>query len=204
MYIPKSFSEDDPVILYSLMERYSFATLVTSADRQLIASHLPFILDAERGVLKAHLARANNQWQSFANDQEVLVIFQGPHAYVTPSWYEPDSSNVPTWNYAAVHAYGLPHIIDNPLEVYGMLCELVNFNEAGFEKPWQLEDYSVYEQRLLAVVAFEIEITRLEGKYKLSQNRNESDQRHVAEGLSSSASPLEVATGELMRERRGR
>jgi len=185
-----------------MMERYSFATLVTCADGQLIASHLPFVIDPERRVLKAHMARANDQWQAFNEAQEVLVIFQGPHAYVTPSWYEPDSYNVPTWNYAVVHAYGLPRIIDNPVEVYQLIRELVDFNEAGFENPWQVEAFAVYEQRLLAVVAFEIEITRLEGKYKLSQNRNDADQQHVVDGLSGSATPLDAATGALMRERR--
>lgn len=204
MYIPRSFSEDDPAVLYSLMQRYSFATLVTCTDGQLIASHLPFMLDPQRGVLKAHMARANAQWQSFNNNQEVLVIFQGPHAYVTPSWYEPDPNNVPTWNYAVVHAYGLPRVIDDPAAVYQLLCELVDINEAGFETPWQLDDFPAYEHRLRAVVAFEIDITRLEGKFKLSQNRNDTDQQHVMDELSGSETPLDAATGALMQERRSR
>jgi transcriptional regulator len=198
MYIPKSFSQDDVATLHTLMRQHSFAPMVTFADGQLFASHLPFILDAERGVLKAHMARANSQWQSFSDQQEVLVIFQGPHAYVTPSWYEPDSTNVPTWNYAVVHAYGLPRMIDDPQAAYHLLRELVDTNEAGFEIPWRLEEFSAYEHRLAAIVAFEIEITRLEGKFKLSQNRNATDREHVIEGLSNSANPLDAATSALM------
>lgn len=198
MYIPKSFSHDDVATLHALMRQHSFATLVTFADGQLVASHLPFVFDAERGVLKAHMARANSQWQSFADQQEVLVIFQGPHAYVTPSWYEPDATNVPTWNYAVVHAYGLPSVINEPEAAYHLLRELVDVNEAGFETPWHVEDLAAYEHRLAAIVAFEIQITRLEGKFKLSQNRNETDRQHVVEGLADSPNPADKATSALM------
>src|SRR5262245_25072902 len=103
MYIPKSFAETDGATLYPFIRDNNFAALVTEHEGQLIASHLPFLIDSERGVLRAHLARANDQWQAF-DGREALVIFQGPHAYVSPSWYEVQPS-VPTWNYTAVHVY---------------------------------------------------------------------------------------------------
>jgi transcriptional regulator len=103
MYIPKHFREDDPATLYDLMRQHNFAALVTHHDGQLMASHLPFMVDAERGLLLAHLARANPQWQHFAEGREVLVIFQGPHAYITPSWYAAAPS-IPTWAEQAGHA----------------------------------------------------------------------------------------------------
>src|SRR5215813_12221966 len=113
MYIPRQFREDDPAVLQEFMGQNSFAVLVTHAGDHLHASHLPFMVDLSRGdhgTLLAHMARANDQWHDFADSagREALVIFQGPHAYITPSWYESAPTNVPTWNLTAVHAYGRP------------------------------------------------------------------------------------------------
>ena len=110
MYTPKHFEMNDPAELTAFMQHYNFAALVTSHEGNITASHLPFMLDASRGehgTLIAHLAHTNPQWQTFASGQEALVIFTGPHAYVSPSWYEKPTTNVPTWNYTAVHAYGV-------------------------------------------------------------------------------------------------
>jgi transcriptional regulator len=200
MYIPKAFREDDSRTLHAFMRKCSFATLVTQQNGVPFASHVPFILDAERGphgTLLAHMARANPQWHDFDKAQEVLVIFQGPHAYISPSWYEVELS-VPTWNYAVVHAYGLPHLIEDEKELYNLLKTLIQTHEANFEKPWTFQLPDDYLQKMMrSIVGFEIQITRLEGKFKLSQNRTATERENVIAALQESSDTKAVA--ELMR-----
>lgn len=203
MYTPRHFAVDDPAELSAFMQHYNFAVLVTALEGQLMATHLPFRLDSERGehgTLIAHMARANPQWQAFTSEQEVLVIFSGPHAYVSPSWYEAAPTNVPTWNYAAVHAYGVPTIIVDHEAVYAMLGQLVHEHEAHFRHPWSMQSSEDSVHKLIsAIVAFEIPITRLEGKYKLSQNRTPADQASVAAHLFASDDTLAAKTAEMIR-----
>lgn len=188
MYIPKQFREDDPAVLLELMRTYSFAALVsTQEDGVPVATHLPVSLESEPtpyGTLKAHLALGNGQWRTLQEGREVLVIFQGPHSYISPSWYEAELS-VPTWNYATVHAYGKPRLITEEAELYEHLSTLVSTYEGQFPQPWQIEklppDY--VEKMMMGVVGLSIELTRLEGKYKMSQNRSLQDQRQVIEQL---------------------
>jgi transcriptional regulator len=205
MYIPKSNLEDHLPVLQQFMQDYNFAILVSQQDGQLSATHLPVLLDTSRGeygVVIAHLARANPQWKSFENGQEVMVIFQGPHAYVSPTWYETHPS-VPTWNYAIVHAYGLPHIVNDQNRLHEMLSALVHHHEDPRDPSWEMKLPDDYMSKMMAsIVGFEIEITRLEGKYKLSQNRSETDQINVIENLSQSAYALDIETADLMRDRR--
>ena len=212
MYIPKAFREDDIDALHAFMREYSFATLVTQQNGELLASHLPFLLDTGRGrdksgpygTLIAHMARANPQWRTFAETQEALVIFQGPHAYISPSWYEDDiEQSVPTWNYAVVHAYGKPHLIEDTTALYTIVQALVQKHESHFEKPWTphpLDDYM--QNKMRAIVGFEIPITRLEGKYKLNQNRSVNDQARVVAALEGNADPPSADVAELMSNRR--
>ncbi len=199
MYIPKAFREDDINTLHKLMREYSFATLITQHEGVPFATHLPFILDAQRGpngTLLAHMARANPQWHHFASGQEELVIFQGPHAYISPSWYEVELS-VPTWNYAVVHAYGPPRLIEDQVKLYNLLKSLIHTYEAHFEKPWPFNLPDDYLQKMMhGIVGFEIEIARLEGKFKLSQNRTEVERENVIAALQESRDTLAVA--ELM------
>jgi len=199
MYIPKAFREDDLNTLHKFMREYSFATLITQHEGVPFATHLPFILDAQRGQngsLLAHMARANPQWHDFASEQEVLVIFQGPHAYISPSWYEVELS-VPTWNYAVVHAYGLPRLIEDQVKLYNLLKSLIHTHEAHFEKPWPFNLPDDYLQKMMhGIVGFEIEIARLEGKFKLSQSRTEVERENVIAALQESRDTLAVA--ELM------
>ncbi len=199
MYIPKAFREDDINTLHTFMREYSFATLITLHEDVPFATHLPFILNARRGpygILLAHMARANPQWHDFVSEQEALVIFQGPHAYISPSWYEVELS-VPTWNYAVVHAYGLPRLIEDEEELYKLLKTLIETHEAYIEKPWPFQLPDDYLQKMMrGIVGFEIEITRLEGKFKLSQNRTEAERENVIAALQVSADTLAVA--ELM------
>jgi len=196
MYIPKAFREDDLNTLHKLMREYSFATLITQHEGVPFATHLPFILDAKRGpngTLLAHMARANPQWRDFKSEQKVLVIFQGPHAYVSPSWYEVELS-VPTWNYAVVHAYGIPRLLEDSEELYKLLKILIETHEAQFENQWPFQLPDEYLQKMMrGIVGFEIEITRLEGKFKMSQNRTESERENVIAALQESSDTLAVA-----------
>jgi transcriptional regulator len=176
MYVPAAFKVDDRSVLYDFIERYSFATLITTAEGIPFASHMPLLLDREREVLLGHLARANPHWQSFDGTQEELAIFSGPHAYVSPSWYV-ERPAVPTWNYAAVHVYGAPRLLDAD-RLRGLLARLVRYYESGSEQPWQYDLPEDYRQRMeRAVVGFEMPIARIEGKFKLGQNRSAED-RH--------------------------
>jgi transcriptional regulator len=183
------------------MRQFSFATLITAPSGVPTATHLPVYLDDKRGeygTLLAHMARANSQWRDFEAGGEALVIFQGPHSYISPSWYETHPS-VPTWNYVAIHAYGKPRLIQDMGELQGMLGTLVNTYETGFEHPWQMDLPEDYMHNMMkAIVGFEIEITRLEGKFKLSQNRGEHDQWLVVQALKDSADPLIREVAELM------
>lgn len=206
MYIPKHFAENDLSALQELMHDYSFAILVTTQeDGTPFASHLPFFLDSERGpygTLVAHVARGNAQWKSFQEGREVLVIFQGPHAYVSPSWYDAKLA-VPTWNYAAVHAYGVPRIVEDQAACYKLLKTLIEKHESQFEQPWPFHELpDEYMQNMMrGTVPFEIEITRLEGKFKLSQNRPMGDRVRVADILEKQGDDLSTGVSELMQQR---
>jgi len=204
MYIPKFNAVTDQALLHDLMRQFSFATLVTTHDGVPYATHLPFLVYPDagpQGTLVAHLARANGQWRDFAEEREALVIFQGAHAYISPSWYA-ERVSVPTWNYAVVHAYGVPRVIEDETRVLAVLQALVDQHEGGFEEPWPMDLPEEYLHRQIkAIVAFELPITRLEGKFKLSQNRSAEDQRRVVEALSSSADASAQAVGAMMRER---
>ncbi len=192
MYTPKHFEVRDPELLFALMERFSLATLVSVDGGVPAASHLPFLIEKQRGpqgALISHMARANMQWQTFRDDQEILTIFQGEHTYISPSWYTQQQATVPTWNYMVVHAYGVPRIIDDDAAL-DMLARVTAKHEAAFAQPWQMDQ--AYAAKLLrGIVAFEISITRLEGKFKLSQNRSERDQQQVIASLAASTDPIE-------------
>jgi transcriptional regulator len=197
MYIPKSFAVEDAETLYPFMRAHNFATLVTQHDGQMVATSLPFMVDSERGVLKAHLARANPQWKHF-DGSEALVLFQGAHAYISPSWYT-EHPSVPTWNYSAVHVYGAPTIIDDEAARRLMLQELVKNHEQGRTPEWEMALPEDYLQKMLkAIVVFEIPMMRVEGKFKMSQNRSEIDRESVIAHLSASLDPIERETAAVM------
>lgn len=189
MYVPKHFEITEPAVLHRHMERFSFATLVTVHNGLPFASHLPFMIRpdvGECGLLIAHMARANDQWQDFEQGAEALVIFQGQHAYISPSWYR-NEPNVPTWNYLTVHAYGVPRIIDDEARIADLLRELVATNEAQFDEPWPMDLSRRYlHGRMRAIVMFEIPIGRLEGKFKLNQNHPTENRAAVVAALSAS------------------
>jgi transcriptional regulator len=185
MYIPASFAESNPAELHEFIERHSFGMLVSQQGGQLVASHLPILLDRKsspRGCLYGHMARANPQWRD-ADGTEVLMIFSGPHAYISPSWYETDNI-VPTWNYVAVHAYGRFHAIEDQLALVEIVRDSVDFFERGLPRPWTLEEsHEDLERRLRMVVGFRIDLTRLEGKWKLGQNHSAARRQKVIQAL---------------------
>jgi len=170
------------------MREHSFGTLISQLEGEPFATHLPILLDAERGpcgTLVGHMARANPHWRAFTPEAaESLIIFQGPHAYISPSWYVAEQA-VPTWNYEVVHAYGKPCVLDDPKAVRALLEETVTLFESSMPRPWSTARAGdEYISKLAqAIVAFEMPISRLEGKRKLSQNRPAEDVRGAIDGL---------------------
>lgn len=178
MYIPSANRIDDSRRINSFIKSHGFATVVTHGGGQLWASHLPVLFDEAgegHGVLRSHMARANEQWRHFESGQEVLSIFHGPHAYISPSWYVMQHT-VPTWNYAAVHVYGVPTIADTAA-LKEIVVDTVEKYESTMPKPWTIP-LSEHEMdgMLKAIVGFTIQITRIEAKFKLGQNRSQADQ----------------------------
>ena len=200
MFLPTVFTESRPEVLLQVMRDNSFATLVTAAGGVPFVSHLPVTIAGDGGAggikIRGHVARANPHWKLLEAGEPVLVIFHGPHAYVSPSWYE-DPQNVPTWNYVTVHAHGRARLVDAP-ELRAVLNELVDVHERTAGKPWRFDLLPVdrADELMQAIVGFEIAVERLEGKLKLSQNRSTEDQRRVRDRLGTSADPMarDVAT----------
>jgi len=209
MYIPKPFAETDHDTLFDLIEAHAFGLLLTVEDGVPVGSHIPFALDragGEHGTLQAHVARGNPQWRGFDGEREVLCVFAGPHAYVSPGWYDPANPAVPTWNYSVVHAYGVPRIVEDAARVRAQQEALVARFEAGRAEPWTLDgqrpDY--VEGMLKGIVAFEIPVARLEGKFKLNQNHPEGNRRGAIHGLRAEAGdPDSLAIAALMVAREG-
>ncbi len=201
MYVPQSFHVKDAEKLSAFLHTYSFATLVTCSSGIPFASHLPIRHRFESGrivSLTSHLARANPQWKHFEANTEVLAIFQGPHAYISPSWYAVEPA-VPTWNYATVHVYGYPKLIEDHDQIVKLLGETVAQYESGLEHPWNGALPEDYRDRLIGgLVAFEIEVTRVEGKFKLGQNRDQQDIDGVYQHLSTSENVGDRKLAELM------
>jgi len=202
MFIPKSFEVSDTTVLHDLIDADPFGILVGMREQAPYASHIPFVLDRNRGpkgTLCAHVARNNPQGESFDGDQQILAIFQGPHGYISPRWYNPGNA-VPTWNYAAVHAYGTPGVITDAAEIRRQQEILIaNFEGAA---GWTIDDQPerYIEGMLDGITAFEIPIDRLEGKFKLSQNRSVEDRNSVIAALSARESPWDHALARLMHQ----
>ena len=203
MYIPKHFQITDTAWCHALMRAQSFAAMITADDAGVpFATHLPILVDPARGplgTLRGHVARANPHWRYLSAGRPTLVIFAGAHAYVSPSWYATHPS-VPTWNYVAVHATGTGALVEDPEPVKTLLADLVRTYESSGPTAWSLEglpaDYLAGMQR--GIVAFEIPIQRLEGKAKLSQNRDAVDQTRTREALAAADDPLARAVAALM------
>ena len=209
MYQVGAFREERIDVMHGLMRSHRLATLVTVHDGVPEANHLPLLIDPEpspNGTLYGHVARANPLWRQ-ADGQEVLVIFQGPQAYVTPSWYPSKRETgqvVPTWNYAVVHAHGTLVVHDDREWLRALVTRLTDQQEAGLPQPWRVADAPAdYLERMLgAIVGIEIPLARLSGKWKVSQNRTAADRAGVAEGLGSQGDAEAQAMADLVAGKR--
>jgi transcriptional regulator len=204
MYTPPAFAANDLARLHDAIERYSFAVLVSGQGEDLVATHVPLLLDRSagpRGTLIGHVARANPQWQ-LADGSYVLAIFSGPHAYISPTWYAADRT-VPTWNYVAVHAYGKLQVISDDSETLAVLKRTVETFESAFPEPWQLaaQPPDFIDKLAGQIVAFRIPLDRLEGKWKLNQNHPPERRERVAAALENAADDNSREIARLMRER---
>ena len=205
MYIPKAFQVSDGRELVEFIASNSFATLISSVQGNLFATHLPLILDQSRsspGVLLGHVARANRHWRAFDGQQEALAIFRGPHAYISPNWYASSSPAVPTWNYAVVHVYGVPCVVDDEQWLSDFVDRLVSIYEADKPQPWPgILPPDLRASLLKGIVGFTMDITRIEGKFKLGQNRSLDDQRAMVQHLEAQADPVAQMLGKLTKQR---
>jgi transcriptional regulator len=190
MYRPDHFCVDDLPLMHALMRARPFAVLVSGGTEGLCASHLPTVLKGEGpyGVIECHLARVNPHWKALAECSEALMIFQGPEGYITPNWYPSKAEHgkvVPTWNYAVVHAYGRPEVIKEKDRLLRHVADLTAQQERTEQNPWALSDApaSYIDVMLRGIVGFRLLITRLEGKWKMSQNREARDRDGVLQGL---------------------
>ena len=190
MYIPRANKEERVSVLHNLMEDQPFASLITMGSSGLFASHIPMVLEQNgaMGQLRGHISRANTQWRDYTPAVEALAIFSGPQHYITPNWYlekRETGKVVPTWNYVVVHAYGYLKVIENGEWLMTHLASLTNIHEADSPVPWKIGDApGDYIAALTkGIVGLEMTIERLEGKWKISQNRSEQDRDGVAKGL---------------------
>ena len=200
MYLPKHYAVTDKRRLHEFIKDNGFGILFSGAGPELVASHLPFILDAaagEQGTLLAHMAKANDHWKH-ASGQPVLAVFQGPHAYVSPTWYQ-DADTVPTWNYVAVHVYGTLRVVEDQSRLQKIIELITDYYESSQTTPWRAEFTSEYSQRMLQrIVAFEIEIQKIQGKWKLNQNHPEANRRRVVNVLKTMPDDNSRGIAELM------
>jgi transcriptional regulator len=204
VYLPPAFTETRDDILLAHIERHDFGLLVTHGATGLIASQIPFLAERRGGTLylQAHIARANPQTADLDGAGEALAIFPGPHAYISPGWYEAGPA-VPTWNYASVHAYGPARSIADPAWLRDLVRRLSARHEAREPAAWDMQALpEAYLQSMLnGIIGIEIAVTRLDGKFKLSQNRPAADRPRIIAALQRRADPESDAVAQLMRER---
>lgn len=209
MYIPASFLETRPEVIRAVIEHHPLATLITVGSGGIAASHLPLIYDPEggpHGVLRGHLARANPQWKTHQPQFEALAIFSGPEHYVTPTWYPSRRAHgkvVPTWNYVVVHARGPLRFTEEKAWLLHNVSTLTDAQEKSLNPPWRVSEApsQFIDDMLKDIVGVEMQITTLEGKWKVSQNRPVADRHGVVEGLEKSAAPEAREMARLVNER---
>ncbi|MDR4889847.1 FMN-binding negative transcriptional regulator [Fredinandcohnia sp. QZ13] len=199
MYIPKQFKIEDESTIYEFIENYSFATLVSMHEGEPYATHLPLVLNKYEHALYGHFARPNEQWKDVEN-QQILVIFQGPHCYISPSWYETMKA-VPTWNYVSIHVYGKMEIIKNQEVILDSLNDMVKKYESP-DSPYNLSDVdpNFIEGMNKGIVAFRINITKIEAKAKLSQNHPVERQELIIKQLENTSHQENLQIASLMKK----
>ena len=206
MYIPSHNSETRLPVLHQMISEHPLAAVVTLGAEGLIATHMPLVLEAdgsEFGVLKGHVSRANSQWRDRNPAVDALAIFAGPQHYISPNWYAgklDDGKEVPTWNYVVVHAYGPLRIVEDAEWMLAHLNSLVDTHEAAFPMPWKVGDAPAdfISSLLKGIVGFELPIRRLEGKWKVSQNRNAADRTGAIKGLTQIGTPESKVMADLI------
>ena len=200
MYIPKYYVGKDQKEAIAFMQRFNFGLITTSTNEAPVATHLPFVISErdDKIILSSHLAKANPHSDLLASNEN-LIVFSEPHAYISPSLYEKEQ-NVPTWNYIAVHAYGKARIIEEQKAVFLLLEEMMDFMEPAFKQQWQSLN-SEYKSRLSkAIVGFEIEVSKLQFKKKLSQNKTEQEKENIINSLKTSPNSNEQHVAEYMKK----
>lgn len=192
MYIPAANQVEDKTRIHSFIQANGFATVVTQTDGRLCASHLPVLFDEGNevhGVLRSHMARTNEQWRHFDSSEEVLCIFHGPHSYISPSSYVMQET-VPTWNYAVVHVYGMAKVVEDAVLLRQIVTDTTTKYESHRPVPWKITlPEAALAAMLNAIVGFTVQITRIEAKFKLGQNRSEADQSGMLRDLQASTDP---------------
>jgi transcriptional regulator len=213
VYIPPHFNEERVDVLHQLIREHGLATLVTYGSSGLIASHVPLVLDtstidaaAPYGTLRGHLSRANQQWRDYSADVPALAIFAGSQHYITPSWYPAKAEHgkvVPTWNYIVVHAYGRLETYDDRESLLANVEALTTQHEASRPEPWKVSDApaSYIDAQLKGIIGISLRIDRLEGKWKVSQNRSAADQASVAAALHEAGTDTSLAMARTMEPR---
>jgi transcriptional regulator len=209
MYLPKYHALNDLAVMQSHIEQHPLGAWVCSADNQLIANHIPFVLDRQHGVhgrLMGHVSRANPVWRSLGNGTPSVVMFMGPHAYITPAWYPGKQKHgkvVPTWNYVTVHAHGEARAIEDSRWTLDMLNLLTDAQESSRSNRWRVSDAPAdyVERKLRAIVGIEISIDHLEGRLKVSQDEDREDRLGTVEGLTQEFNaPTQALAGMVLRE----
>ena len=210
MYIPKFNEETRLDILHGLIRSQPFATLVTMGNSGLVATHLPMVLsvgDGDGDILRGHVSRANSQWRELDSSIEALAIFAGPQHYITPNWYPEkaeDGKVVPTWNYAVVHAYGTIRVLEDPAWLLTHLKSLTAQHEAASPRPWAVTDApkDYIASQIRGIVGLEIPVRRLEGKWKVSQNKSDRTKKSIEQGLEDLGTPASLAMRDLVSGKR--
>ena len=211
MYLPRHFEETRVPVLHELIGAHPLGTVVVLTAGGLAANHIPLEVDpdpAPFGTLRGHIARANPLWKDASADVEALVVFQGPNTYISPAWYPTKAASgkvVPTWNYAVVHAHGMPRFIDDRAWLRGFVERLTNRHEAARRDPWKVTDAPAdyIEKQLAGIIGLEIPVSRLVGKWKVSQNRPDQDREGAIAGLRERGGETATAMADLIRRARG-
>ena len=202
MYVPKQFAVTDRQTQIEFIRLTGWGLLTGFIDGTPFVTHLPFLVSGTAGneKLVSHMARANPHWKAFEGGDPQLVVFSGPHAYISPNWYN-SSKAVPTWNYVTAHVYGKPVVIEDPATLYASQQELVNHHEAQYDNPWQMEyaDTEFINGMLKEIVGFEMAIEQVQCKFKISQNRPTEDQISVIESLRASKNTSAKEIADLMK-----
>ena len=207
MYEVEAFREDRVEVMHALIKAHPLATLVTHTAQGLDANHIPLLIDPEptpRGTLLGHVARSNPVWHTWGGGAEVLAIFQGPQGYISPSWYPSKRDTgkvVPTWNYAVVHAHGIPVVHEDAEWLRKLVTRLTESQESQREQPWQVTDapHDYINTMLKGIVGLEITVSRLQGKWKMSQNRLPQDREGVVKGLETRGDETSLAMLQVLR-----